>query len=489
MILVKIAFRNLREHARKTLLIGVLMGLGTAILVLGNSVTATITQGLEASFVENYTGDLILRDARTEEAAFTTPMADPPAVLRDYVSVEAELAALDGIEAFTPVLFSQAAIDVGTGTPSLAMLWGIEPSSYFMVFPDRYVLREGELLRDGQEGILLSRAIADAVRDEHGVELHVGDTVLLSGQNDVTGTKVREVTVRGIGAVENAFGGLEQISFVDANTLRGLEGLVAIRSDPAASEPAPATAMSEDALFGGGRVLVGSAPAATGDGTPGASSDGPPDYDRLLGDTSRRAEALALDNHAWHAVLVNAAEGVAPSVLAEQLEASDLTGHGVVVEDWRWGAGFIADLAVGVQTILNAVIVIIAIVALIIITNTLIISVTERAGEIGTVRAIGGQKSFIRSMITLEVLMIAVGFGALGVAVGGLAVGVLNVVGLEATNLFLQVLFGGTALHPVLSPGSLVAAVIAVAVIGIGASLYPASVALRVSPARAMQRN
>jgi putative ABC transport system permease protein len=130
-----------------------------------------------------------------------------------------------------------------------------------------------------------------------------------------------------------------------------------------------------------------------------------------------------------------------------------------------------------------------AIVALIIITNTLIISVTERAGEIGTVRAIGGQKAFVRSMLTLEVLMTAVGFGAIGVAVGSLTVGVLNAVGIQATNLFLQVLFGGAALHPVLSFGSLVAAIFAVAVIGVAASLYPASVALRVSPARAMQRS
>ena len=482
MILVKIAYRNLRENVRKTLLIGTLMGFGTAILVLGNSVVATITRGLEASFVDTYTGDLILRDARTGDAPFASPMADPPATLRDYASIEARLAEVEAIEAFTPVLFSQASIDGGEGTPSLAMLWGIEPSSYFTVFPDRYVLREGDLLREGEEGIMLSQAIADEFRDEHGVELHVGDAVRLTGRNDVTGTKVREVTIRGIGTVANAFAGLERISFVDAPTLRGLAGLVAVRSDPGSPTAAATPATSEDALFGGGNALVGGSPSAADEGAA-------PDYDRLLGDTSRRAEALALDNHAWHYVLVDAADGVSPAALGDRLHESGLTADGIVVEGWRWGAGFIADLALGVRTILNAVIAVTAIVALIIITNTLIISVTERAGEIGTIRALGGQKSFVRSMITLEVLMIAVGFGAVGVAIGGLAVGVVNVVGLEATNLFLQVLFGGATLHPVLSPASLVTAIVAVALIGVGASLYPASVALRVSPVRAMQRS
>jgi putative ABC transport system permease protein len=485
MILVKIAVRNLREHGRKTLLIGTLMAFGTAILVLGTSVSTTITQGLEASFVENYTSDLILRDASTADASFVSPMADPPATLRDYPGLEAELAGVDGIEAFTPILLSQASIDTGEGTPSLALLWGIEPSSYFEVFPGRYTLREGDLLRDGEEGILLSQAIADEFRDAYAIDLHVGDTVLLTGRNDVTGTKVREVPIRGIGTVTNAFGGLERISFVDAATVRGLAGLTAVRSDAGSSGSVAPTPTSEDDLFGGDRSLVGTAPSGAGDEAAAASVD----YDGLLGDTTRRTEALALDNHAWHFVLVDAGDGVAPTALARQLDASGLADQGIVVEDWRWGAGFIADLALGVRTILNAVIAVTAIVALIIITNTLIISVTERAGEIGTVRAIGGQKAFVRSMLTLEVLMTAVGFGAIGVAVGSLAVGVLNAVGIQATNLFLQVLFGGAALHPVLSFGSLVAAIFAVAVIGVVASLYPASVALRVSPARAMQRS
>ena len=485
MILSKIAVRNLREHGRKTLLIGTLMAFGTAILVLGTSVSTTITQGLEASFVENYTSDLILRDAITADASFVSPMADPPATLRDYPGLEAELAGVDGIDAFAPILLSQASIDTGEGTPSLALLWGIEPSSYFEVFPGRYTLREGELLRDGEEGILLAQTIADEFRDAYGVDLHVGDTVLLTGQNDVTGTKVREVPIRGIGTVTNAFGGLERISFVDATTVRGLAGLTAVRSDAGSSGSVAPTPTSEDDLFGGGSSLVGTTPSVADDEAAAASVD----YDGLLGDTTRRTEALALDNHAWHFVLVDAADGVAPTSLARQLNETGLADQGIVVEDWRWGAGFIADLALGVRTILNAVIAVTAIVALIIITNTLIISVTERAGEIGTVRAIGGQKAFVRSMLTLEVLMTAVGFGAIGVAVGSLTVGVLNAVGIQATNLFLQVLFGGAALHPVLSFGSLVAAILAVAVIGVVASLYPASVALRVSPARAMQRS
>ena len=36
--------------------------------------------------------------------------------------------------------------------------------------------------------------------------------------------------------------------------------------------------------------------------------------------------------------------------------------------------------------------------------NTLIISIVERTGEIGTMRALGGEKSFIRGLFLAETL-------------------------------------------------------------------------------------
>ena len=115
--------------------------------------------------------------------------------------------------------------------------------------------------------------------------------------------------------------------------------------------------------------------------------------------------------------------------------------------------------------------------------------VGERIAEIGTVRAIGGQKSFVRGMITIEVLMITVVFGIVGMGLGSIVVTIFNVVGIQASNLFLQILFGGTTLNPVLSITSLFTSLGIVAVIGVIASLYPASVALGIAPVQAMQRN
>lgn len=263
--------------------------------------------------------------------------------------------------------------------------------------------------------------------------------------------------------------------------MRSLTGLTTARNTEfvpaeatgAAAEPTvgEAAAPSDDELFGDSLF------------TDAETTDQAVDFENILGDTSVRDRLLALDNNAWHFLLLDTEDDRASAQVAAQLGGGD---SDLIVEDWRWGAGVIADLAYNLRTIINLVIGVIAIVILIIITNTLVISVSERMGEIGTIRAIGGQKGFVRRMIVTEVLTITLLFGLAGMAAGGLTIGILNAVGLPASNLFLQVLFGGSVLKPVLSIASLFISMVAVAVIGVLASLYPTSVALGVSPVQAM---
>ena len=231
---------------------------------------------------------------------------------------------------------------------------------------------------------------------------------------------------------------------VDVATLRSLEGLTEVRLDSAVTNTP--VDLNEDDLFGGGDAL--SDDAAEESGTP-------LDFDTILGDTSVRDQYLAVDNNAWHFVLVDVAEDASATQVGEQVLSAPGIGANLVVEDWRWGAGLVAELAFGIRTALNAVILVISVVAVIIITNTLVISVTERMAEIGTIRAIGAQRGFVRGMIAIEVLMTTFVFGLVGIAPGSGVVWLLNVVGIGAPNTVLQVLFGGASLNPVLSLSSL----------------------------------
>jgi putative ABC transport system permease protein len=128
----------------------------------------------------------------------------------------------------------------------------------------------------------------------------------------------------------------------------------------------------------------------------------------------------------------------------------------------------------------------VAVVAVIIIMNTLVISITERIGEIGTMRAIGARRSFVRGMITFETLIISLVFGLAGAAVGCAALAALGARGIETSSVFLQVLFGGPVLKPVIDPASVALSLLVIPAIGLLASLYPVSVALRIEPVKAM---
>ena len=126
------------------------------------------------------------------------------------------------------------------------------------------------------------------------------------------------------------------------------------------------------------------------------------------------------------------------------------------------------------------------VVAVIIIMNTLVISVTERINEIGTMRAIGARKGFVRRMIGSETVALAFVFGAFGVILGLALLFILGATGIPASNLFLQILFGGEVLRPEVSPGSVMFSLVMVAVIAVVSSLYPLAVALRISLRQAM---
>ncbi len=477
-MIFRIAWRNLLEYRSRTLIVGVMVALGVLLLVVGNSLVESITRGMEVSYRENFTGDLIVREASDEEVSFIGGggLGSTLPVLANYPQLKREVDGLGGVVRSAPILSGSASVAVRQENVSFALLWGVQPSSYFAMFPGRFSLTEGRALRDGETGIMLSQSVVDDIRNEHGVTLRAGDTILLSGQNNTTGTRVREVTVRGIGTFANAAGILDSLSLVDANTLRALTGLTAARNAEPAENAGTATqtaAAADDSLFGDS--LFNDA----------ETTNEAVDYNNILGDTSVRNRLLALDNNAWHFLLLDATDDRASAAVTAQLGADR---PDVVVETWRWGAGVIADLASNIRTVINLVILIIAIVVLLIITNTLVISVSERIGEIGTIRAIGAQKGFVRRMILTEVLTTTLLFGFVGMAAGALTIGVLNAVGIPASNLFLQVLFGGSVLKPVLSLFSLLLSVVAVAAIGIVASLYPTSVALRVSPVQAMSR-
>ncbi len=173
--------------------------------------------------------------------------------------------------------------------------------------------------------------------------------------------------------------------------------------------------------------------------------------------------------------------------LREVQAAADAAGLELRVVSWQKAAGLIGQFVLVAKLALYFAVMIIFIVLLVIINNAVMMATMQRVREIGTMRAIGSQRGFVLVMILLETLVLGAVFGGVGVGLGTGIIGGLHAVGIPAGSEELYFFFSGPRLFPTLSPGNIIAAISIVLVVSAISTLYPAFLAARVSPLRAMQ--
>jgi putative ABC transport system permease protein len=495
-VVCTIALRNVREHTSKTVIIGVLITLGVAALVIGNSVMDTAAAGIRDAYIRTFTGDLVVAGPADGNASLFGQVGGGtggpgiPPTIDEYRAVRDFLAEHERVAGVSPQVHGSAVISVEEEQAGFAFVFGIRPEEYQEAFPANLTIEEGRFLEAGEEGIVLNAGARDDLEEAAGTEIEVGDSLLLTGMSRTAGTRIRAVTVVGVFHFNASNPQLSNISLVDAQTIRALN---AMNVSPVQAVELSETerrllqGADEDELFGGEGALFGEA-LVQGE-SPG-DTDGAAREEELLnifeGAPERPQESD--DITAWHFLVVRATGPEAVAGLQADLQAF-LREEGIdaTVMDWRQAAGPSAAFVEGIQIALNAAIILVAVVAVIIIMNTLVISVTERIPEIGTMRAIGAHKSFVRRMVLWETAILSVAFGLLGVLIGTGVLGLLSAAGLEANNQFLRFIFGGNVFRPVLSIRAVATALIGVAVAGLVASLYPTRIALQIRPVVAMQ--
>ncbi len=483
-VLIRIAFRNLLEHKAKSLIIGGLLALGVIILVVGNTFMDTAAQGVKDTFIGNYTGDIfVAAKAKTTVSLFGAASfggSETTQNLPYFDKVVAKLAAEPGVTGLTSQVtgFAMASIKGAPDTsnadepPGFVLFFGIDPGSYYKLFTNAHAI-QGRLLQPGEEGIIVSKATVDRLKKSLGVEPKIGDQILLTGIGK-SGFKIRAVPLVGVVAYKSESEATDFISYTDVNTARILMGLTLGNDDdtPVSDEQKNLLAASGDDLFGAETVVTqGQVKMAK----PVAAAAGP-------------RKVSQVDTGAWYFAMARLKNPAKAPAVIKSLNAWFATeGIEAQAADWKTAAGpFAASIDV-VRIVFNIAIIIVAIVAIIIMTNTLVISVIERTGEIGTMRALGARKGFVRKMFLVETLTIAVVFGLIGTALAFVVIGVINAAHIEATNPFLRILFAGNVLHPSVNPFSVLWSLVLVGIVAVVAHLYPVSLALKVQPVRAMQ--
>jgi len=447
----------------------------------------TAARGVQRSFIDNYTGHVMI-SARTEGGLSLFGAQGPQTGnfeiprIPQYERVYEHATSLPEVGNAVSQVSGYGVFSFEDKGNQFGILFGIEPDSYRSMFPNSITVTAGRYLESGEEGILLNESIVEKIEEDIGIGLSPGDPVLVSGYGP-TGFRIRELPIRGIFRFQQDVEGLSQINFIDVQSLRALLGMVVASAGQMDLRPEETRFLEveepEEALFED--TLVATSESRSEDFSEESLLE-------ILGQRQPGSYAARIDRGAWNFILLKLEdEKQLKPVIAKLNDWFEAEGLEAQAVDWKVASGGFGSLADTLQIVFNVLILIIAVVAIIVIMNTLVISVIERTGEIGTMRALGAQKRTVRRMFVFETLSISLVFGLIGVAVGAIVIGILNVTGVAAPNQFFQILFGGEVLHPVLPLSSLLYALGIMVAIGIVASLYPVVVALKIQPVQAIQ--
>ncbi len=486
---IRIAWRNLAQHRSKTILVGILITLAIGLDVVGNSILASAQESLKKTFTDNFTGNVLICPQGIRGGIFGASNGGngngPPILpmMKDYEKVYATVKTQPGISSLTSQISAYVMFNLGGGGLNFGLAFGVDPQSYFKTFNNVDIL-QGHRLASGETGIMLHEKVIQTLEKENDVHLKVGDHVQLNNFGEA-GFKIRDVPIVGIfrfkAGNERSFPFM-QPNFVDVNTLRALQGKPILTPADLKFDTQQKAALDiSDADFFSGSTVTGVGSTQTK--TVSLSS-----LDNILGPKTAKADPASTQNGAWNYILLKLNPGVATAPFILHLnQIFQKEKLPVKAQDWVDSAQPDSGIFMAISFIFNIVIWVLSIVSIIIIMNTLIAAVMERTAEIGTMRALGAQKSFIRNLFILETVTVSVLAGALGLILGFFLLILLQVTGITAPNDFMKLIFGGAKLYPHLSGGPLLTALIMLAVISLVSWIFPVLMALKVSPLKAIQ--
>jgi ABC-type lipoprotein release transport system permease subunit len=161
-------------------------------------------------------------------------------------------------------------------------------------------------------------------------------------------------------------------------------------------------------------------------------------------------------------------------------------GLPVQVVDWRTASGLVSRFIQVVHLFLFICTGVIFVVASVIMSNALTMATTERTREIGTIRAMGGQRRFVLAMYFVETTTLGLLAGSAGALAGYATIKLLHRHGIAAASDVMVFLFAGPRFYPNLALQDMGLGLSLVLLITLLATLYPARLATRINPVVAM---
>ena len=478
-MIILVAFRNLTNNLKHSLLICSLLAILISLFFLGNTFLYTSYEGLRQTYILNYTGDLVIMPK--SDVPLSLFGASTPAIgefftipmLNDYPQLKNILDGMSELEAYTAQLSGPVAMDL-LGRRSAVFGFGIDAQSYFKVFPGIRLIA-GERLLPKSYGIMISEGLALRLETETGKKVTPGQPVLLTTAS-TSGFRIREVPLVGIYRYEVSSPIPDEVVILDMQTLRALNAILLVQTNAPKPISNQTTAELED---------IFNQPVSD---TVVTDTEGLSLYDlaQKLKQTSN-ADETDWSWGSFNFIILRLKAGISKAYFIEKLQ-KQLEGLDAVVVDWTTAAGTPALLVTILYYLFNGGLVFLMLAGLFAIINVMLITVFQRVREIGTLRAIGASKNYIRLLLLTENFLIALGGGIGGVTMGCLSIMLINLARIRISNSLIQTLL---AKGEVVLSFSWEVAILSLGVavfLSLSSSVYPLSYALRIQPITAVRK-
>lgn len=500
MFTLKFAFKNIVSR-KSSIVIVLFVAFSIAVLVMANAVFDGTRSGVEKTFSDNVTGDVVIRPQAQfpmslfgDETPITGDFSELPQLI-PYSDIFEYVQNSPFVEKAVPQITGQAVLRVNDSNVA-GYFFGVEGDSYVNLMEGIRIV-EGAPFSQGEDALMLSVNIVEQINEKCDVRVHVGDYIQMAS---FTGTSyaLRAARLAAIYdySVHNDL--QDRIILVSPAILRALIGLGSTEIDPAlfTNENSGlletvengsiddlfggAGDFDSDELFSGDESGFETISSETVDAIPNENRD---EHFAPLETAPEESEETI-----WNYIVCSVPDGVSPKFAIRRLNrAFEKNEWQVQAVDWRAAAGMAAQYIYWIRLIFNIGLLVIIATGYIIVNNTLVIAALDRTKETGALRAIGASRRFVATEYLLETLLLTITAGILGCVFGVIGNSILSGGTITFTNPYLIQLFGGETLNTVISVSNIFWGMALSFVLAFIAWIYPVQIALATSPVVAME--
>ncbi len=488
MYALRLALKNVISR-KSSLVIILFISFAIALLFVSNAVFDGTDHGLERTFINSFTGNIVLRPKVDfplslfgDETPVTGALSEIPTLV-PYAKIKELALKTEGVKAVIPQVTGYAALNVNDCRIPMSF-FGVPGSQYTGMMSSIKII-EGRAFADGESGVMLSKDALKRINEESGTELGVGSELQVLAGNGVSFT-IRSLKLTGIYTYDSQNPTLFRIALVSPQALRDLMGMQDY-SESVKIDDSEIDLIEENNSLDSIDDLFG----AAGDFEGNEAADGPELLPETSGGDSEASAGVVSDGKSsvWSYIICMTDASANENKIIRQLnKAFGENEWAVQAVNWRDAAGGSVYISFYLRIIFNIGIVLILLTGFIVVNNTLTVSSISRIGETGTIRALGAKRGFVISEFLCETSLLTVTSGIIGCILGCLFTFILQKAQIGISNTYLMQLFGGKTLTLAVTASNAIQNIFLSVLLAVVGCVYPVRVALRATPVEAMRR-